>query len=212
MLNDKINKSGRYPILHSELITTALASMVALANRICFLVAQFRCWLLIAFRVNPAALLQRVVIIISVCSKEAMRRVYASSIVAFVKDIKLCRYGADVNNPRSAMGFDVMLWPSRSYFAIAAFFNSSRPHPALAKFRAMWLNRAVLVHLRPKPLREVFRKPLRLQVLGGNRWLHSVSRLIVCHALGCLNSAREQLCLGSQFRWVFTMKIQSLKA
>lgn len=130
-----------------------------------------------------SSLSNHVVSVVFVGSKKEMVRVHTKPIVAMVTHAKSVRYWTSVENPRCPVG---VYWgcppPSHAQLAISMWSDVGSPNPASS---FMPCSR----YLVPKPFWKSFIKSLRGQILRGNFNLHSVSRLIVCHAPGCSNSA-----------------------
>lgn len=128
--------------------------------------------------------------IIQASSQKQMCWPDAIWIVATMKNEKSIRNRSHHDHPCPTMGAQFLFDAHNGAVSPA---SPGSPFPARTKFGTMLRHWAVFIHLRPKASWECFGKSLRGQILSGKRWAHSVSRLIVCHALGCLESARELL-------------------
>lgn len=133
------------------------------------------------------SLFNHVIGIILKRSKEKVFRIYARCLVLNRTVMEHAHSNwnwTPKQNPRCSVGaYELPERGTPSNQAIPQFVYARRPQPAGFSF----------THLRPEPFFKSWGKSLRRQILRSNFNLHSVSQLIVCHALGYSNSARALL-------------------
>lgn len=173
-------------------VTLSVSDGEHLSDAMNLLSAVFIEMMLCAFKRPSAPALKRPVpIVVPCCTNKQMLWPNTRRVVAFVQNPKFFRYNAITHDPRCSMG-DKGTGVAYAECPIASPVFSGSPFPTLSEFWNMFWNRAVFVHFRP----ESFVNFLRGEIFSGKRWLHSVSRLIVCRALDCLVTVREQFCLS----------------
>lgn len=130
-------------------------------------------------RSKTSSLRYHISTVIRIVTKPEVFRSNTRRIVAFVQNVHSSRSvllnRSNVKHPTSDVSHEMHLLYSRPYSSVAIYGRWSRPHPTRTQFRSMRRHRSILIHLRPKPCGERFRKSLRSQILRSNIDHSSVS-------------------------------------